>query len=85
LHQRLVRDVDEQRFRALQIGLRPLRPATPLHVPFDRLDAEAMADSGVGEQAGKRIELRKARREHVARGFHHLLLLESMRRDRGRK
>ena len=49
--QRLLRDIDEQRLRALQECLGAIRPAAALKIPFHRLDAVAMANAGVGKQA----------------------------------
>ena len=83
--ERLARDIDEQRFRAFEKGLRSLRPAARLEIPFDRLDAVAVADSGVGKQARKRFELRIALGHHPARRFEDLALMKLMRGNRGRQ
>ena len=82
--ERFTRDIDEQRFRAFQKGLGPLRPAAPLEIPFDRLDAITMANAGVRKQARKRFELLMTT-EHGPCGFEDLLLVELVGRNRGRQ
>ena len=47
----LLRDFDEQCFRAIQKGLSSLRPATRLAIPFNRFNAVAVLDASVGEKA----------------------------------
>ena len=77
----LPRDIDEQRLGAFEKGLRALRPAALLEIPFDRLDAVAVADAGIGEQARKRFELADSARPAAVRRFEDLVLMKLMRRE----
>src|SRR5207244_5343557 len=79
------RDIDKQGFRAFQESLCPLRPATPLEIPYDGFDPIAMADAGIGKQARKRLELGVTISEQVVRCLEDLLLMELIWRNRGRQ
>jgi len=80
-----LRNFNEQSFRAVQERTRAFRPAARLEIPFDRLDAVAMADAGIGKQTRKGFELLVAMRQDAARSLQNLLLVELMWRYRRRQ
>jgi hypothetical protein len=54
---RVTRRVDKQGFRAIEECVGAFRPTTRLEIPFDRLDAVAIPNAGIGKQARKRFKL----------------------------
>jgi hypothetical protein len=63
IRQRFPGNLSIQRFGALQKSRGTLRPAAWFEIPFERLHAVTLDDSGVGENAGEPFEIRKAAAE----------------------
>jgi hypothetical protein len=78
-------DVDEQRLGAFEKGFGAFRPASRFEIPIEWFHGMPLDNSSVRKNAGKPLEVRKARPERVPGCGQHILLQKYVWRDRCRQ